>query len=199
MVTFWPSKKPASPRPLRNACKTSPVSSGERALINPITGLAACCARAENGQAAAAPPRSVMKSRRLIAAPEASGQAIVSALKQSAGRGCMSALGQKQTCALQQAMSALHPIATAKADSRKRSCPLYPKSGHVRCTSPCPLCARSGHSPPHSITSSALASTAGGNVKLIALAVLRLITSSYLVGACTGRSAGFSPLRMRST
>src|SRR6516164_9156733 len=28
---------------------------------------------------------------------------------------------------------------------------------------------------------------------------LRLITSSYLVGACTGRSAGFSPLRMRST
>ena len=32
-----------------------------------------------------------------------------------------------------------------------------------------------------------------------ALAVLRLITSSYLVGACTGRSAGFSPLRIRST
>ena len=32
-----------------------------------------------------------------------------------------------------------------------------------------------------------------------AFAVLRLITNSYLVGACTGRSAGFSPLRMRST
>ena len=32
-----------------------------------------------------------------------------------------------------------------------------------------------------------------------AFAVLRLMTSSYLVGACTGRSAGFSPLRMRST
>jgi hypothetical protein len=30
-------------------------------------------------------------------------------------------------------------------------------------------------------------------------AVLRLITSSYSVGACTGRSAGFSPLRMLST
>jgi len=28
----------------------------------------------------------------------------------------MSALGQKQTCALQNPMSALHPIATAKAD-----------------------------------------------------------------------------------
>jgi hypothetical protein len=28
---------------------------------------------------------------------------------------------------------------------------------------------------------------------------LRLITVSYLVGNCTGRSVGFSPLRMRST
>ena len=32
-----------------------------------------------------------------------------------------------------------------------------------------------------------------------AFAVLRLMTISYFVGACTGRSAGFSPLRMRST
>ena len=31
------------------------------------------------------------------------------------------------------------------------------------------------------------------------LAVVRLITNSYFVGACTGRSAGFSPFRMRST
>jgi len=31
----------------------------------------------------------------------------------------MSALGQKQTCAAQKGMSALPPIATAKADSRK--------------------------------------------------------------------------------
>jgi len=39
----------------------------------------------------------------------------------------MSALGQKQTYALQQAMSALHPIATAKAKFRKKSCLLYPR------------------------------------------------------------------------
>jgi len=39
----------------------------------------------------------------------------------------MSALGQKPTYALQQAMSALHPIATAKADFRTRSCLLYPR------------------------------------------------------------------------
>src|SRR5262249_54311967 len=39
----------------------------------------------------------------------------------------MSALGQKPTYALQQAMSALHPIATAKANFRKGPCPLYPQ------------------------------------------------------------------------
>src|SRR5262245_24421093 len=51
----------------------------------------------------------------------------------------------------------------------------------------------------HSITSSARASTVVGTSRPSVLAVLRLITSSNLVGACTGRSAAFSPLRMRST
>ena len=51
----------------------------------------------------------------------------------------------------------------------------------------------------YSITSSARASSVGGTSRPSALAVLRLMTSSNLVGACTGRSAGFSPLRMRST
>src|SRR4029453_4696289 len=37
----------------------------------------------------------------------------------------VSALGHKRTYAVQKGMSALPPIATAKADSRKRSCPLY--------------------------------------------------------------------------
>jgi hypothetical protein len=45
----------------------------------------------------------------------------------------------------------------------------------------------------YSITSSAMASSDGGTVRPSALAVLRLITSSNLVGCCTGRSAGFSP------
>jgi hypothetical protein len=39
----------------------------------------------------------------------------------------MSALGQKQTFAPQKAMSALPPIATAKAYFRTRSCLLYPR------------------------------------------------------------------------
>ena len=94
----------------------------------------------------------------------------------------MSALGQKQTSALQKGMSALPP----KADmcSTTRDVCLGPRADIVR---------------PYSITSSARASTDGGMVRPIALAVFRLITNSYLVGACTGRSAGFSPLRMRST
>src|SRR5262249_22710306 len=51
----------------------------------------------------------------------------------------------------------------------------------------------------HSITSSARASRLSATVRPSAFAVLTLITSSYLVGACTGRSSGCSPLRMRST
>src|SRR6516162_1079853 len=43
--------------------------SGDALWRNPITGIAACCARAASGHAAAAPPTSVMNSRRLIVAP----------------------------------------------------------------------------------------------------------------------------------
>src|SRR5262249_765453 len=49
----------------------------------------------------------------------------------------------------------------------------------------------------HSITSSAMARTPGGISRPRAFAVLRLMTKSNFVGCNTGRSAGFSPLRMR--
>ena len=49
----------------------------------------------------------------------------------------------------------------------------------------------------HSITSSARASRDGETIRLRALAALRLITNSNLVGCKTGRSAGFSPFRIR--
>jgi hypothetical protein len=39
-------------------------SSGDRALMNPITGIAAGCARAESGHPTVAPPSSAMSSRR---------------------------------------------------------------------------------------------------------------------------------------
>ena len=51
----------------------------------------------------------------------------------------------------------------------------------------------------YSITSSAVVRSVGGTVRPSALAVLRLMTVSYFVGAYTGKSAGFTPLRMRST
>jgi hypothetical protein len=56
----------------------------------------------------------------------------------------MSALGQKQTYAPQKAMSALAPIATAKADSSKGHVCFTFESGHVRCNYGCQLRARSG-------------------------------------------------------
>ena len=50
---------------------------------------------------------------------------------------------------------------------------------------------------PHSITSSARASSDGGISRPSARTVLRLITSSNLVDCITGRSAGLAPLRIR--
>jgi hypothetical protein len=54
------------------------------------------------------------------------------------------------------------------------------------------------HGLAYSITSSAVASSVGGTSRPRALAVLRLMTSSNLVGSWTGRSPAFSPRRMRS-
>jgi len=51
----------------------------------------------------------------------------------------------------------------------------------------------------YSITSSARASSAEGISRPSALAALRLMASWIFVGCCTGRSVGFSPLRIRST
>jgi ABC transporter substrate binding protein len=50
---------------------------------------------------------------------------------------------------------------------------------------------------PHSITSSARASSVGGMSMLSVFAISRLMISSNLVGCCTGKSAGFAPLRIR--
>src|SRR6516162_8674236 len=62
-----------------------------------------------------------------------------------------------------------------------------------RVVGPCPQMAF------YSITLSARTNNAAGISRPSALAVLRLITSSILVGCSIGISAGFSPLMMRST
>src|SRR5262249_25820645 len=71
-----------------------------------------------------------MKSRRLMAAPRLRTGHRTNpqpcSERGKAGGTTMSALGQKQTYALQKAMSALPPIATMKADIGKPSGLLYP-------------------------------------------------------------------------
>src|SRR5215510_10952299 len=56
--------------------------------------------------------------------------------------GDMSALGQKQTCAVQEGMSAFHPIATAKADigkigSRISRCAVVDQTANKSCKTDC--------------------------------------------------------------
>src|SRR5262245_56651912 len=53
--------------------------------------------------------------------------------------------------------------------------------------------------PPHSITSSARASSVGGISRPMAFAALRLIVSSNFVGCSIGRSAGLAPCKIRLT
>jgi hypothetical protein len=52
---------------------------------------------------------------------------------------------------------------------------------------------------PYSMISSAATNRPAGTVKSSAFAVLRFRTVWYLVGACTGSSAGELPRKMRST
>ena len=96
-------------------------------------------------------------------------------------------MGQKRTLTHLVQMSALPP----KADIGTQSWNVrfVPKADKVHCSK----IVR------YSITSSARAISDCGTVSPSAFAVLRLIINSYFVGACTGRSAGFSPLRIRST
>ena len=83
-------------------------------------------------------------------------------------------------------------------------CPLYPqKRTSVERLRMSALCQKQTHAVQqkgrYSITSSARASSVGGIVNPSALAVLRLMTNSNLVGCWTGRSAGFTPFKILST
>ena len=143
----------------------------------------ACCAFDATGQAAA-PPRIPRNSRRLMSAPTLGKASYALALIRWKGAWitAMSALGHKQTFAVQNGMSALPP----KADmcGALALCPLCAKSGLMQCSKKVR----------HSITSSAICWRCTGTVRPRVLAVLRLSTNSNLVGCSTGRSAGFVPL-----
>ena len=90
----------------------------------------------------------------------------------------MSALGHKRTFVAQKGISAL---------PQKRTFAVHqPMSS-------------SGHCLVYSITSSARAINVLGKLRPSALAVLRLMVSSKLVGCTTGNSVGFAPLRILET
>src|SRR5215469_4266228 len=86
----------------------------------------------------------------------------------------------------------------SKADIRGRlgNVRFTPESRHWNSAAQCPLCAKSGHSLFYSMISSASAERFGGTSMPSALAVLRLMTNSNLTDCTTGKSAGFSPLRI---
>ena len=76
-----------------------------------------------------------------------------------------------------------------------------PKSGHWNSAAKCPLCAKSGHMQrskfgAYSITSSAATCRVCGTVRPSALAVLRLMTRSYVAGVINGKSTGCVPFKI---
>jgi len=91
----------------------------EATLTNPMTGIADGFARAASGHVTATLPKEQMNSRRLMAASGAQRTGIETiALRKGLAK---SAMGQKQTFRF------------------------TPESGHLQCTSACPLWAKSGH------------------------------------------------------
>ena len=93
-------------------------------------------------------------------------------------------------------------LADKPSRAKIHRCPLLSESGQNLRRTELTLCAISGlmHRSKqcrYSITSSVSASSCAGTSRPSVLAVLRLITNSNLVDRMTGRSAGFSPLRIR--
>src|SRR6516162_1103581 len=113
---------PASLRPLRKPASPRALLLAEPSRINATTGDGCCCAVAVSGQAAE-PAITLMNSRRLIAPPESSGQAIV--------------LGPFNS--LKGQAADVRFGSEADMCSAKRYVRLTPESGHVQCNERCPL------------------------------------------------------------
>src|SRR5262249_56176999 len=105
-------------------------------------------------------------------------------------------------------------VGVAKIEPGLRQCPHWVKSRHRIASTPRPLypqkrtsrntvgmsaLCQKRTSARYSIISSARPISVLGTVRPNAFPVFRLIASSYLVGACTARSASFSPLPFPST
>ena len=91
------------------------------------------------------------------------------------------------------------PGSKAALTAPKSNFRFAPESGLKTDIWPRPKSAITGSEARYSITSSARTRNNSGTVIPIAFAVFRLTTRLNLVGSWTGRSPGFSSLRMRST
>src|SRR5262245_60826579 len=164
--------------------------SGDLALKYPITGIARCCACVVRGHTAAptVPASPMMNARLLITTPEAQkGHRIDLPFSHEGVDDRYDVrFGSKAEMCASTDYVRFRPKADM-CDATRDVC-FGPKADIAN------LIALF-----HSIKWSARPISVLGTLRPSALAVLRLITSSYLVGACTGRSPGLSPLRMRST
>ena len=157
-----------------------------------------CCAHAASGRATTAPPSTPRNARRFISNPmrrrrhrndkdQHSGRGLEYSGTGHCAARPMSQLVMNSPKQYIRIESAAHLIAVVRTPERHSH--FVPK--HIN-----GLMHRS-EIYRYSITSSARASSVGGMSRPSALAVLRLITNSNLVDCTTGRSPGFSPLRIR--
>jgi len=165
-----------------------------------VGSFAGCCPRTASGHATDELAIALMKPRRRIAFSKAQDHASGIAITAGIYDGRNGVLGSQCTAAIRDWQSSLwvktrHGVLksqcrfTPKADiaERNRHVRFVPKADVLRCSK----------ERRYSITSSARPSISGGTVRPNALAVLRLMISSNLVGAWIGRSAGLAPLRIR--
>jgi len=150
------------------------------------------CARAMRGTMTAVLTRRVMNSRRSISFPRAEGYEEY----HISGRvNCTLWHAQPGRC------SCPLWIISGHWGTSKR-CPLYPqKRTFVAATGTSALCQKRTRAPQqkhhYSMTSSASCCRSDGKLRPSALAVLKLITSSNLLGRSMGSSLGFAPERIR--
>src|SRR5262249_2747951 len=102
-----------------------------------------CCARAANGNAAAEPTTALIKSRRLIAAPDQDRHRI--GLGYHTDRGECPLWVKSRHVRCEKACPLCPQQRPRKRTSANRHVCFTPKSGHVQCNYGCPLWANSGH------------------------------------------------------
>src|SRR3954447_23496722 len=112
--------------------------------------------------------------------------------KRLIGYACISTYGQM----LDTQLSRAHLRRRRRSGIGRLTDPTAAAQLWLRAGSSCPFAAIHQS---HSMITSARESSAGTMVRLSALAVLRLITSSNLVGCSTGKSAALVPRRILST